>query len=109
MGRLPLFPNSLTFSTPAGTDGCDGNGRTRVWIAGRASRSEDTIGRFLGVIKMVMSRFLRDNWWVRSRRGSMWPCAGYGNTRTWVALLLEQLDMADSFLCFLIQIQILDE
>lgn len=38
------------------------------------------IGRFLGVIKMVMVRPWRASWWVRSRIGSIWPWAGYGNT-----------------------------
>lgn len=38
-------------------------------------------GRFLGVTKMVMFRPRRERWWVRSRRASMWPCAGYGNTK----------------------------
>lgn len=81
MGKFPLLPSSLTFSTPGGIDECDGKGRTRVLIAGWASRSGNRIGRFLGVTKMVISIFFRDNWWVKSRRATMWPCAGYGKIR----------------------------
>lgn len=50
---------------------------------GWEERREESNGRFLGVIKMVMVRPRRASWWVRSRRASMWPWAGYGNTRMW--------------------------
>ena len=43
------------------------------------------MGRLFGVTKMVMMRPRRESWWVRSRSGSMWPWAGYGNTRMCVA------------------------
>lgn len=47
------------------------------WRESRGVRKE----RFFGVVKMVMVRFLRESWWVRSRSGRRWPCAGYGKTR----------------------------
>lgn len=87
MGAFPEFPTSLTCSTPEGRSGWGGKGRTKVsresgWWA---ERSGFKAGRFLGVTKMVILKPLRTSWWVRSRRASMWPCAGYGNTRMWTA------------------------
>lgn len=77
-----MLPTSRTFSAPGGMFGCEGNGRMRVWMVfGWVDRSGFRIGRFLGVTMMVMVRFWRAKWWERSRSASMWPCAGYGNTR----------------------------
>lgn len=39
------------------------------------------MGKFLGVIKMVMLKSWRHNWWVKSRRGRIWPWAGKGKMR----------------------------
>jgi len=39
------------------------------------------IGTFFGVIMIVTVRPRRAKWWMRSRSGRMWPCAGYGNAR----------------------------
>ncbi|KAH7832949.1 hypothetical protein Vadar_001705 [Vaccinium darrowii] len=83
IGTLPELPNSRTFSTPGGRDGWWGKGRSRVWIDGCAERSGFRVGRFLGVMRIVRVRPRRDNWWDRSRIGSMWPCAGYGKMRMW--------------------------
>lgn len=47
-------------------------------------RSGVKVGRFFGVMRIVMSIFRVANWCVRSRSGSMWPCAGYGKIRMWV-------------------------
>lgn len=49
-------------------------------MEGEAERREDRMGRFLGVMRIVMAKPLSESWWVRSRRGSMWPCAGNGKT-----------------------------
>lgn len=48
-------------------------------VRGWAERSGVRVGRFLGVTSIVMVRPWRASWWVRSRIGSMWPWAGYGN------------------------------
>lgn len=53
---------SLTFSTAGGIDGWSGKGRTRVWMEGEEERSGVRIGRFLGVIRIVMDKPLRESW-----------------------------------------------
>ncbi|KAK6795341.1 hypothetical protein RDI58_008794 [Solanum bulbocastanum] len=55
MERNPLAGRSLTFSTPAGIEGSDGKGQTRVFIDGFLERRGSKIGRFLGVTKIVMA------------------------------------------------------
>ena len=42
---------------------------------------------------IVRVKPLRANWWVKSKIGSMWPCAGNGNIRMCGFLML-MLDMA---------------
>ncbi|GMN25495.1 hypothetical protein TIFTF001_051443 [Ficus carica] len=57
MGRLPDLPRSLTFSTPEGRAGWGGKGRTRGWTEeGWAERRGERVGRFWGVVKMVMGK-----------------------------------------------------
>ena len=41
---------------------------------------------FFGVVRMVMVKLWRTSWWVRSKSGIMWPCAGYGKMRRWASL-----------------------
>lgn len=53
---------SLTFSTPGGMDGWSGKGRIRVWMEGEEERRGVRIGRFLGVIRIVMDKPLRERW-----------------------------------------------
>lgn len=62
MGMLPWLPISLTFSAPEGMEGSAGKGKIRVWMDGAEERRGVRIGRFLGVIKMVMVRPLRESW-----------------------------------------------
>nr|GLL32105.1 hypothetical protein CRG98_015167 [Ipomoea trifida] len=84
MGTLPQFPTSWTCSTPAGRRGWPaGKGRSRVWIEGWAERRGSRIGRFLGVSRTVRVMPRRASWWVKSRKGRMWPWAGYGMSNTW--------------------------
>ena len=56
-------------------------------------RRDVKLERFLGVTMMVSIRPLRANWWVKSKMGSMWPCAGNGNIRM-CGFLMFVLDMA---------------
>lgn len=87
MAAKELGGKSLTFSTPGGIEGCVGKGRTRVLIEGWAERRGFRRGRFFGVTRMVMMRPWLTSWWVRSRRGMMWPCAGNGKIRMWASVL----------------------
>lgn len=78
ISTFPALPRSLTFSTPEGIIGWCGKGRIKVWREedGWVESSGSSIGRFFGVTNMVMVRPRRRSWWVKSRSGSMWPCAG---------------------------------
>lgn len=49
------------------------------------------MGRFFGVVRMVMARPRMASWLVRSMRGSMCPCAGYGITNMCVFFLFGKL------------------
>lgn len=62
IGIFPWLPRSLTFSTPGGIEGSDGKGITSVWMERLAERSGVKIGRFLGVIKIVMAKPRRASW-----------------------------------------------
>lgn len=59
---FPALPRCLTFSTPSGIEGWDGKGITRVWIEGFEERRGVRIGRFLGVIRIVIVNPLRERW-----------------------------------------------
>lgn len=53
---------SLTFSTAGGREGWGGKGRIRVWMEGEEERSGVRMGRFLGVIRIVMAKPRRESW-----------------------------------------------
>nr|CAB3470309.1 unnamed protein product [Digitaria exilis] len=75
----------LALSTPAGKDGWEGNGRTSARTALRcAARSGARRWAVAGVATTVRRRPPREDARraARSRRGIVWPCAGYGTTRT---------------------------
>ena len=92
MGVFPEFPMSLTFSMPDESLGWGGKGRIRVWMEdGWVKRSGSKMGRFFGVIRMVILSPKRASLWVRFRSGSMWPCAGNGNASMWRVLVGEIL------------------
>lgn len=76
------------FSFPAGIPGAEGKGKTRgVMLSGNKERRGERRGRFLGVVTtVIVRRRVERSWWVRSKRGIMWPCAGYGITKIWVVV-----------------------
>nr|CAB3467800.1 unnamed protein product [Digitaria exilis] len=77
---------SLAHSTTEGRVGWEGNERTSARMAPPSSRCAARSGAVAGVTTTVRRRPPREaRRPVRSRSGIMWPCAGYGTTRTWGA------------------------
>lgn len=50
-----MLPTSRIFSAPSGIFGCEGKGRMSVWMVfGWVDKRGFSVGRFLGVMMMVM-------------------------------------------------------
>lgn len=74
------------FSFPAGIPSVAGKGKTTGEITSEKSdKRGERIERFLGVVTTEMvNRPVEARWWVRSKMGIKWPCAGYGIIKMWV-------------------------